>query len=82
MISKNKKECITFSVKISVDKYIDKNGEEKNKFMEPRFIDSFKFMARSLDSFTRNLVSYQVLRIVQNPNINHLPEKEFILMNI
>ena len=57
MISKNKKEYITFSVKIPVDKYIDKNGEEKDKFMELRFIDSLKFMATSLDSLTRNLVS-------------------------
>ena len=57
VISKNKEEYITFAVKISVDKYIDKNGEEKDKFMELRFIDSFKFMATSLDSLTRNLVS-------------------------
>ena len=41
VISKNKEEYITFSVKIPVDKYIDKNGEEKDKFMELRFIDSF-----------------------------------------
>ena len=57
MISKNKEEYITFSVKIPVDKYIDKNGEEKDKFMELRFIDSFKFMATSLESLTRNLVN-------------------------
>ena len=57
MISKNKEEYITFSVKIPVDKYIDKNKEEKDKFMELRFIDSFKFMTTSLDSLTRNVVS-------------------------
>ena len=57
----NKKEYITFSVKVSVDKYIDKNGEEKDKFMELRFIDSFKFMATSLDSLTRNLVIKQTI---------------------
>ena len=57
VISINKEEYITFSVKIPVDKYLDKNGDEKDKFMELRFIDSFKFMATSLDSLTRNLVS-------------------------
>ena len=57
VISKNKEEYITFSVMISIDKYIDKNREEKDKFMELRFIDSFRFMATSLDSLTRNLVS-------------------------
>ena len=39
-----------------VDKYIDKNGVEKDKEIELRFIDSFKFMSSSLDSFTTNLV--------------------------
>ena len=47
VISKNKEEYLTFSVKIPVDKYIDKNGEEKDRFMELRFVDSFKFMAMS-----------------------------------
>ena len=39
-----------------MDSYIDKNGEEKEKFMELRFIDSFKFMATSLDLLTKILV--------------------------
>ena len=38
------------------NRYIDKNGEEKDKFIELRFINSFKFMASSLDSLTSNLV--------------------------
>ena len=57
VISKNKEEYIILSVKIPVDRDIDKNGQEKDKFMELRFIDSFKFMARSLNSLARNLVS-------------------------
>ena len=36
--------------------YIDKNGEEKDKFIDLRFIDSFKFMSSRLDSLTNNLV--------------------------
>ena len=51
MIAKNKEDYITFSVNIAVDKYIDKEGDEKDKF-----IDSFKFMISSLDSLTNNLV--------------------------
>ena len=43
-------------VKIAVDKYIDKEGNEKDKLIELRFINSFKFMASSLDSLTHNLV--------------------------
>ena len=56
-ITKNKEDYISFSIKILVDKYIDKKGEEKEKLIELRFIDSFKFMFSSLDSLTKNLVS-------------------------
>ena len=56
VIAKNKEDYITFSVDIMVDKYIDKNGEEKDKKIELRFIDSFKFMSCRLDSLTNNLV--------------------------
>ena len=56
VIAKNKEDYITFSVDVAVDKYTDKNGERKDKFIELRFIDSFKFMGSSLDSLTNNLV--------------------------
>ena len=56
VIAKNKEDYISFSVDITVDRYVDKLGNEKEKLIELRFIDSFKFMASSLDSLTRNLV--------------------------
>ena len=56
VIVKNKEDYISFSIKVPVDSYIDKNGEEKDKVIELRFIDSFKFMSSSLDSLTKNLV--------------------------
>ena len=56
VITKNKEDYISFSIKVPVDSYIDKNGEEKDKLIELRFIDSFKFMSSSLDSLTKNLV--------------------------
>ena len=57
VIAKNKEDYISFSIKVPVEKYIDKNGEEKDKLIELGFIDSFKFMSSSLDSLTKNLVS-------------------------
>ena len=57
VITKNKDDYISFSIKVTVDSYIDKNGEEKGKLIELRFIDSFKFTSSSLDSLTKNLVS-------------------------
>ena len=56
VIAKNKEDYISFSIKVPADSYIDKNGEEKDKLIELRFIDSFKFMSSSLDSLTKNLV--------------------------
>ena len=34
---------------------MDKEGNEKEKLIELRFIDSFKFMSSSLDSLTKKL---------------------------
>ena len=55
VIAKNKEDLITFSISVEVNKYIDKNGEERSKEMELRFIDSFKFMSSCLDSLINNL---------------------------
>ena len=56
VIAKNKEDYISFSIKVPVDSYINKNGEKKDKLIEIRFIDSFKFMSSSLDSLTKYLV--------------------------
>ena len=56
VIAKNKEDYISFSVEVTADKYVDKLGDEKDKLIKLRFINSFKFMATSLDSLTRNLV--------------------------
>ena len=56
VITKNKEDYISFSIKVPVDSYIDKNGEEKDKLIELRFKNSFKLMSSSLDSPTNNLV--------------------------
>ena len=55
VITKNKEDYISFSIKVEVDRYIDKNGIEKSKQIELRFIDSFKSMNSSLDSLVNNL---------------------------
>ena len=86
VIAKNKEDYISFSMKAPVDSYIDKNGEEKDKLIELRFTDSFKFMSSSLDSLTKNLVSggknCLVLRITLSYNTTCLLEKKFILMSM
>ena len=55
VIAKNVEDYISFSIKVEVDKYVDKDGNEHPKEIELRFIDSFKFMSSSLDSLVNNL---------------------------
>ena len=57
IIAKNMEDYILFSIKVEVDKYINKNGEERLKEIDLRFIDSIKFMSSSLDSLVNNLAS-------------------------
>ena len=64
VIAKNKEDYIAFSVDVALDKYTDTHkglhscneGNERDKFIELRFIDSFKFMTSRLDSLTNDLV--------------------------
>ena len=55
VIAKNTEDYISFSIKVEVDKYVDKEGNERMKEMELRLIDSIKFMSSSLDSLVNNL---------------------------
>ena len=55
VIAKNMEDYISFSIKVEVDKYINKEGNERMKEMELRFIDSIKFMSSSLDFLVNNL---------------------------
>ena len=50
-------DYMSFSIKVEVDKYIYKKGEERSKEIDLRFIDSIKFMSSSLDSLVNNLAS-------------------------
>ena len=55
VIAKNTEDYISFSIKVEVDKYVDKKGIQRSKEIELRFIDCFKFMNSSLDSLVNNL---------------------------
>ena len=55
VIAKNTEDYISFSIKVEVGKYVDKNGEERSKEIDLRFTDSIKFISSSLDSLVNNL---------------------------
>ena len=54
VITKKTEDYISFFIKVEVGKYVDKNGEERSKEMDLRFIDSIKFMSSNLDSLVNN----------------------------
>ena len=56
VIAENEEKYISFNVNVVVDKYVDKNGKDKEKKIQLRFINSIRFMASSLDSLMNNLV--------------------------
>ena len=55
VIAKNTEDYISFSIKVEVDKYVDKEGNESMKEMELRYIDNIKFLSSSLDFLVNNL---------------------------
>ena len=55
VITKNKEDYISFSIKVKVGTRIDKYGEEVPIEVDLRFIDSYRFMSSSLDSWVSNL---------------------------
>ena len=54
-IPNNQERYISFTKRIQVDSYTNKKGETKPLYHKIRFIDSYKFMAASLDSLVNNL---------------------------
>ena len=57
VIAENKEKYISFNVKVDV--HLEMDGKPVTKKIELRFIDSFRFMASSLDSLARNLTDDQ-----------------------
>ena len=54
-IPNNEEKYISFTKNTEVGSYTNEKGETKPKYHKIRFIDSFKFMAESLDSLINNL---------------------------
>ena len=54
-IPNNEERYISFTKNIEVGSYMNSEGETKPKYHKIRFIDSWKFMAESLDKLVNNL---------------------------
>ena len=72
VIAENKEKYISFNVKVDVQ--LEMNGKPVTKKIELRFIDSFRFMASSLDKLASNLSDNQC------KNLQWFYQEEFKLM--
>ena len=59
VIAENYEKYKSFSINVVVGSYVNKKGEEVEKKIELRFIDSLKFMPSSLDQLSSNLSDEQ-----------------------
>ena len=84
-IPNNEERYISFSKKISVDTYTNKKGELKNLMYEIRFLDSFAFMASSIESLATNLKDKcndikELRKIFKNTSDYFIDDEQFKLM--
>lgn len=63
VLPQNKEKYISFSKKILVDEFLDANNKKRRVFLSLRFLDSFQFMASSLQTLAQNLNDDQCLEI-------------------
>ena len=77
-IPNNEEKYISFSKRIQVGSYTNREGEIKPLYHKIRFIDSYKFMDESLDSLVNNLPKYafySVKREYKGKNLELLTRK-------
>ena len=81
-IPNNEEKYISFSKDIVVGEYKNKKGEKVEVKHEIRFLDSFKFMASSLESLVGNLGLEKLIQTKKNlgKKLSCFQKKEFILM--
>ena len=70
-LAKNKEDYISFTKKVKVDEYV-KNDKKNPVYFNLRFLDSFKFMASSLDSLSKNLSEFPICRNIGGLQDRHL----------
>ena len=61
-IPNNEEKYISFSKNIFQDFYIGKDGKRHDIINELRFLDTFKFMASSLDNLAKNLSAEKLIQ--------------------
>jgi len=81
----NEEKYITFSKKILVDTNEDEEGKIKNVMFEIRFLDTFAFMAESIETLSKNLKSNckdvnDMRKVFKNTSEHFKDDEQFLLM--
>ena len=75
-IPNNEEKYISFTKKIIVDTFTNKEGEEIEVKRDLRFIESFKFLSTGLDKLVANLTDYpEISKFFQDPQLQLLLRK-------
>ena len=75
-IPNNEEKYISFTKKIIVDTFTNKEGEEIEVKRDLRFIDSFKFLSTGLDKLVANLTDCpEISKFFQDPQLQLLLKK-------
>ena len=75
-IPKTDEKYISFSKNIVMETFTDKDGKEKEKTLEIRFLDSFKFTIKSLDGLVGGLKSDQFHTLEKEMGTDELLKKK------
>ncbi|XP_065640508.1 uncharacterized protein LOC136073078 [Hydra vulgaris] len=73
-IPNNEKKYISFSKEVKVNEYTNKKGKKVEVNQELRFIDSYRFMASSLDELVKNSIN-ENYKELENKKLNLLFRK-------
>ena len=75
-IPKTDEKYISFSKEVVMETFTDKDGKEKEKTLEIRFLDSLKFTLKSLDKLAGNLKSNQFHTLEKEMGTSELLKKK------
>ena len=81
LIAESEEKYISFSKKVKVGSYKDKDGVERDDFIELRFIDSLKFMitGNNLEKLVKNLTPECFNNLYDYVGKNYSEEKIVII---